>query len=97
MYNKSVKIEFDPAKNAYNIKERGLPFDDVAHLDWASAVFNVDNRKDYGERRIRAIVNDLKGVAHHVTFTLRDNGNTMRVISFRLAREKERKRYEKET
>jgi len=58
-----MKIEFDPAKNARNIEERGLSFNDVMHLDWASAIFKVDDRKDYGEARIRAIINDAGGLS----------------------------------
>jgi uncharacterized DUF497 family protein len=32
-----VKIEFDPAKSAKNAKERGLPFELTAELDWRAA------------------------------------------------------------
>jgi uncharacterized DUF497 family protein len=33
-----MKITFDPAKNARNILERGLPFDLVADLEWDTAI-----------------------------------------------------------
>ena len=48
-----VEITYDPAKNAANIKRRGLSFDQLAKLDWSSAVINEDTRKTYGERRYR--------------------------------------------
>jgi len=31
-------VTFDPAKNAKNIAERGLPFEQVADLAWETAV-----------------------------------------------------------
>jgi uncharacterized protein len=48
-----MKITFDPAKNARNILERGLPFDLVADLDWETAIAREDRRRDYGLRRIQ--------------------------------------------
>ena len=50
-----MRITFDPAKNARNIEERGLPFELVAQLDWETAVAVEDTRKDYGERRLRVL------------------------------------------
>ena len=44
-----MAISFDPAKNARNIAERGLSFERVAELDWATAVVVEDTRRDYGE------------------------------------------------
>ena len=34
-----MKIEFDPAKNAKNIRERGLPFTLAAEFDWTTATY----------------------------------------------------------
>jgi hypothetical protein len=42
-----VKIEFDPAKSARNPKERGLPFELTAELDWHAARVWLDERRDY--------------------------------------------------
>ena len=50
-----MRITFDPAKNARNVKERGLPFELVAQLDWETAVAVEDTRKDYHERRLRVL------------------------------------------
>lgn len=41
-----MKITFDPKKNADNIRDRQLQFDDVIELDWSSAVIIEDVRKD---------------------------------------------------
>jgi hypothetical protein len=38
-----MRITYDPDKNARNIAERGLSFDDVERLDWNTA-FNREGR-----------------------------------------------------
>lgn len=87
-----MKIEFDPAKNTKNIEDHGLDFNDVFSLDWDNATVREDSRKDYGETRYRAFVYGQDNKPYSVAFTLRDG--VVRVISFRRAREKERRLYE---
>ena len=86
-----MKIGFDPWKNARNIEDRGLPFDGAALLDWESAIVRRDRRKDYSEIRYQALVEDVDGKPYVVVFTRR--GDTMWVISFRRAHDKERTSY----
>jgi uncharacterized DUF497 family protein len=50
-----VEVTFDPAKNERDIKERGLSFERAADFDFETAVFVEDDRKDYGEKRIRSL------------------------------------------
>ncbi|MHB9017553.1 MAG: BrnT family toxin [Burkholderiales bacterium] len=50
-----VTITFDPTKNERNVIDRGLPFTLVEQLDWSSALIVEDTRKNYGERRYRAL------------------------------------------
>ena len=50
-----MEIEFDPDKSAKNAKERGLPFDLAAELEWRKAVISIDHRFMYGEERRIAI------------------------------------------
>jgi uncharacterized protein len=50
-----LRVTFDPAKNERNIAERSLSFERVADLDWEIAVAVEDDRKDYGERRLRVM------------------------------------------
>jgi uncharacterized DUF497 family protein len=83
-----MKLGYDPGKNAWNISERGLSFDDVAMLDWAGAIVRRDTRKDYGENRYQALADGLDGKPYVVVFTMR--GDTTWIISFRRAHEKER-------
>jgi uncharacterized DUF497 family protein len=50
-----MRFGYDPAKNARNILERGLPFDNVARLDWDTAIVRRDTRNAYGEDRYQAL------------------------------------------
>ncbi|MGN6357018.1 MAG: BrnT family toxin [Novosphingobium sp.] len=85
-----MQIEFDPAKDAVNRAKHGLSLADFTGFDAEPAIV-VDDRKDYGEVRWRAL-GRIAGEPRCLVFTLR--GDTMRLISFRMAREKEMRRYE---
>ena len=87
-----MAITFDPEKNAKNIAERGLSFERVADLDWATAVITVDDRRDYGKVRLR-IMAHLDGQLHAAVMTPR--GEDLRVISLRRASRREVKLYGK--
>lgn len=87
-----MRIEYDPAKNEENIRERGLSFDAAAEFDFATAVVAEDTRKGYGEARYVAL--GYVGARLHVLcFTPRDGA--IRVISFRKANDREVVRYAK--
>lgn len=88
-----MEVGYDPEKNAQNIRERGLSFDDVALLDWNTALERQDARKDYGEVRFQAFVMGPDGKRYIVGYTLR--GAVMRVISFRRANDRESRSYGK--
>jgi uncharacterized protein len=89
-----VEVTFDPAKNERNIKERGLSFERAADFDFETAVFVEDDRKDYGEKRIRSL-GMPDGRLHPLVFTMR--GQVLRVISFRKAKTSEVRQYEEAT
>jgi len=72
-------------------EERGLSFDRVADFDFASALYSVDDRHEYGETRIVAI-GYLENRLHVLCFVETENG--VRVISFRKANSREVKHYE---
>lgn len=86
-----MKLEYDPNKNQWNIKNRGLCFDRAADLDWASAQIIEDVRNDYPERRF-VVAAFLETRLHILCFTPIEGG--IRVISFRKANKREVKRYE---
>ena len=53
---KPARITFAPAKNEANVRKRGLPFLlGLDEFDWSSAWQVEDTRKDYDERRYRAL------------------------------------------
>lgn len=81
-----MAITFDPAKNALNIASRGLSFEQVAELEWATAAVKEDTRQDYGETRLQVLAL-LNGRLHAAVVTPR--GEDLRVISFRKANKKE--------
>lgn len=89
-----MKIEFDSAKNARNIKERGLSFELTADLDWASSITYEDTRKAYPEQRFITLAY-LDGRLYVVCYALITGG--IRVISFRKANKREKRGYESRT
>ena len=88
----TVEVTFDPAKNARNIRERGLSFERVKDFDFATALVAIDARHDYGEIRPVAL-GYLDRRLHVLCYIETEQG--IRVISFRKANARETKRYEK--
>jgi uncharacterized DUF497 family protein len=85
-----MKIEFDPAKNERNIRERGLSFEQVREFDFDTALIRIDLRRNYGEPRFIAF--GMIGTrVYNLVFTIRVD--TIRVISFRKANRREAYRY----
>ena len=87
-----MEIDFDPAKNERNIRERGLSFQRVENLEWRTALVVEDTRFPHSERRFEAIA-ALGERLHVVIFSQIANG--VRVISFRKANLREARRYAK--
>lgn len=88
-----MEVSFDPAKNERNIRERGLSFALAGQLDFETALFQPDTRRDYGEHRVR-VLGRLKGRVHALVFVETPGG--IRVISFRKANAREVRIYEQE-
>ena len=89
-----MRIEFDTAKNERNIRERGLSFESAHEFDFEAAVYVVDNRRNYGEIRFRAL-GYLNKRLHALVFVAISGG--IRVISFRKANRREVVLYESQT
>ncbi len=89
-----MQITYDPAKDARNVEERGLPFAQVRDFEWSTALIVEDDRFDYGECRYRAM-GYIGDRLHVVVFTPR--GEAVHVISFRKANKREVKSYDQET
>lgn len=89
-----MKIEYDPAKNAKNIRERQLSFEQAVDLDWTSSITYQDTRKPYPEQRFITLAH-LNKRLHVICYTPIQDG--IRVISFRKANKREIKAYESTT
>ena len=78
--------DWDPEKAAQNLQKHGVPFAQVSHFDWATAIEAEDTRYDYGETRMQALgkINDRY---HVLVYAIRKE--TIRVISLRKANRRE--------
>lgn len=87
-----MKITYDPAKRASTLKERGLDFEDCGEVFAGPTLDTPDDRRAYGEARIRTF-GVLGDRLVSVVWTLRED--TRRIISMRYANDREKKRFEK--
>lgn len=88
-----MRIVFDPAKNAVNIRDRALAFEQAAEFNFNDALIVEDLRHAYPERRLQAL--GYIGQRLHMLVFSRIAGG-IRVISFRKANKREVARYENE-
>jgi uncharacterized protein len=89
-----MELEYDPAKSAKNARERGLPFEMAAELEWRRAIIFTDDRFMYGEERLIAFA-PMRGRLYAVCYVQR--GQVRRIISFRKANKREERLYAKAT
>ncbi len=87
-----VDITYDAAKDARNIRERGLSFDRAADFDFDTAAITIDQRHDYGEIRLVA-VGHIDRRLHVLCYI--ETATGFRVISLRRANSREIKKYAK--
>jgi uncharacterized DUF497 family protein len=89
-----MEFEWDPAKSAWNARERNLPFERAVDvfLDPFRITF-VDDRKDYGEVR-HLTMGHIEDLLFVLIYTERPD--TIRIISARRANKREEKRYVRE-
>ncbi len=85
-----MRITFDPFKSQATARLRGFGFEIVEGFDWATALYGVDSRRDYGEVREVAL-GLIEGAVYVVVFIRRDDA--IHIISVRRASRKERRRY----
>lgn len=88
-----MEFDWNPAKCAKNIDERGIDFADVL-AGFADPLKKValDDRKDYGEERFNMLAK-VEGRLFHITYT--ERGKITWIISVRKANKREQRRYEK--
>jgi len=88
-----MEFDWNPAKCAKNIAERGIDFADVV-VAFADPMKKValDDRKDYGEKRYNMLAT-IESRVFHITYT--ERGKVTWLISARKANKREQRRYEK--
>lgn len=87
-----MEFEWDAEKDAANQAKHGVSLAAAASLDWATVVYEIDQRYDYGELRYRAYVTMQDRL---FTCVLTFRGSRIRVISLRKANRREERRYGK--
>ena len=92
-YNPPVRLEWDPTKNARNVRKHGVSFEEAATLFTAgSGWLDLDDEAHSGdEMRYRAIGPIARGIVV-VVYVERDE-DVFRIISARLATPSERRLY----
>lgn len=85
-----MEFEWDQAKSAANREARGLPFELAVLLFEGPVLETVDDRRDYGETRMRAI-GQVGDATLQCVYT--DRGGVRRIVSLRHASRKERDAY----
>ncbi len=89
-----MKFEWDEKKNKDNIKKHGIDFNDASLIFNAPLLSKLDTKKNYGEERWQGI-GLMKNILVVLSWTEKNNGKTIRMISIRRALKHERKEYEK--
>lgn len=84
-----MRITYDSAKRNKTLSERGLDFEDARLVFGGTTVEVVDDRKDYGERRI-ICYGLLEGRVVVIGYTPR--GTVRHVFSMRKANDREQTR-----
>jgi uncharacterized DUF497 family protein len=85
-------FEWDEDKNRINIGKHGVSFETAARIFEGPVLSWIDDRKAYGEVRMRSI-GQIDGVVILAVIHTERSGKT-RIISARTADRIERKRYE---
>jgi uncharacterized DUF497 family protein len=85
-----VDIEFDPAKRARTLRERGLDLADAAKIFEGFTITFEDDREDYGEERF-VTFGRIGRTLVACAWTMR--GENRRIISLRKAEKDEREIY----
>ena len=85
-----MRVEFDPAKRAWTLAERGLDLAEVPAIFAGAVVTYPDDRRDYAEPRFITI-GRLRGRMVVVVWTPR--GSAYRIVSLRKANVREQAAY----
>ena len=82
--------EWDEAKRQTNLAKHGVNFAAMEAFEWGTAVIDLDDSQEEERWIAKGFIGE---VLHLVVYT--ERGNTIRIISLRKARLRERKSYAK--
>ena len=85
-----MEFEWDSMKNQRNIEKHGIDFADAVRIFENPTLETMDNRRDYGEKRVVAM-EMVEGIILYVVYTAR--GSLRRIISARRANHSERRTF----
>ncbi len=88
-----VRVEFDPAKNDFNLSKHGISLQAATRFDWETAFEREDDRFDYGEVRFVAI-GRIDTRLYVMVFTAGSDDDAVRIISLRPAEKHEVRFYD---
>ena len=83
--------EWDETGYATNLRRHQTRFELAYEFDWNTAAFEIDERFEYGEERVRAF-SRVNGQPYCVVYTPR--GLRLRIISMRPMHEREARKYD---
>ena len=89
-----MDFEWDERKRLTNLEKHGLDFVEAEEMFGGPMLVAMETRQDYGEDRWIGL-GMSQGRVLVLSFTERNNGQTIRVISLRKALKHEQKAYEK--
>jgi len=89
-----VEYEWDESKRRSNLAKHGVDFANVGGFEWSSAVIREDRRRNYGERRWRAL-GRIGDRLHTLIYT--ERADRTRLISLRKSKKQEVEIYDSET
>lgn len=89
-----MDFEWDERKRLTNLDKHGLDFVEAEEMFEGPMLVALDTRRDYGEDRWFGL-GMSQGRILVLSFTERDDGQTIRVISLRKALKHEQKAFEK--
>jgi len=94
-YTVVVAIEFDPTKNAANLRKHGVSLAEGDGVLNVPLALTIEDETTQGERRFATLGANVFGALMVVVWTQRDE--VIRLISVREAEPKERRAYEEGT